>query len=190
MYCAVAPTLKWSTFPLTGLFPALVLRSVSYLRSREQLSHSFVAGEQVQVLLPKRYGEGSYTFVDPQLVESQIQAISLPAGNVVSLGTLIETGVYSIKSRNGEDLEMIDVNAPSTESIPVFLSDSELNAQLEVEIKNQNGIEILDPSKNLNESVARARIGTELWKLFIILALIFAGAEMIIAGRISRRTAE
>jgi hypothetical protein len=47
---------------------------------------------------------------------------------------------------------------------------------------------ILNPNNSIGDSVAKARIGTELWRFFLVLALIFACAEMILARRVSSKS--
>jgi hypothetical protein len=51
-------------------------------------------------------------------------------------------------------------------------------------------VSILDQSGRIGDSVAKARIGTELWRFFLILALIFAIAEMVLARRVSTKTVD
>jgi len=53
-------------------------------------------------------------------------------------------------------------------------------------VPDKGQIEVLEQTRNVAEEVTRARVGTELWKLFVILAILCALAEMVVAKTSAR----
>jgi hypothetical protein len=49
---------------------------------------------------------------------------------------------------------------------------------------------LLNKNESIANSVAKARIGTELWRFFLLLALICAIAEMIVAKLAGRKASQ
>lgn len=182
LYCAVPPTTAWSNFPLTGVFPVIVFRSIVYAASREQLGAEVVAGQSYTLALPKRHAAGgSFKVIDPARTESFRQAVQLPGGATLGLGILKQPGVFSIASSSGQTVATVAVNPPAGESTISVYDKDEFKKAIAQNVEEKTPIEVLDATQNVSQSVARARIGTELWKLFVILAIVCALAEMIVA---------
>ncbi len=182
LYCAVPPTITWSNFPFTGLYPTLVFRSVLYATMREALGTDVIAGNNGTIVLPKRYStNGTFKITDPSNTESLREAAILPSGAVLNLGTLNSTGVYSVLAPNGNVVSTISVNTPARESELTQFDKSAFLESLKAILQENTPIENIDNPRNVTQSVARARIGTELWKLFVILAVVCAIAEMFVA---------
>lgn len=187
LYSALPPTIDWSSFPLTGLFATVVNRAVSYLSAAEYTGSEVVVGSPVNVALPGRYsGGGNFTIVDPTGTESFRQATMLPSGAILSMEALRQPGVYVIKTADGRTVQTIGVNPPASESAIVQLSKSDLNDRLVEFVPDKGQVEVLEQTRNVADAVTRARIGTELWKLFVILAILCALAEMVIAKTSAR----
>jgi hypothetical protein len=127
---------------------------------------------------------------DPSGIESQVQGITVPGGLSVHIGRLFMPGVYSVQSKEKESLTAMTVNIPSDEGHLNYGSESELLTALQKRMNAPSMISILEQSGRIGDSVAKARIGTELWRFFLILALIFAITEMILARRVSTKTSE
>lgn len=185
LYCAVPPTSAWSNFPLTGLFPVIVFRGTSYLCSREQLGMDVKAGTKTTITLPSRFASSTnYTVTDPEGVQAERTAVKMPSGSVIDLGSLYQPGVYSIKTSvaggGGNVVATVSSNIPAEESRLDSYSPKELQSALKSDL-SATAIEVIDSPSKIAQGVARARTGTELWKLFLILALCFAIAEMIVA---------
>jgi hypothetical protein len=99
-------------------------------------------------------------------------------------------GVYAIKSKENESLTAMTVNIPGDEGHLKYGSESELLSVMKKRMNAPSMVNILDQSGRIGDSVAKARIGTELWRFFLILALIFAIAEMVLARRVSTNTVD
>ncbi len=182
IYCAVDPAGEWSNFPLTGLFPTLIYRSTLYLTTREALGTDYVSGDGVTLTLPKKYASGgNFKISDPAGTESFRQAANLPSGAALSLGNVEQNGVYAVLAPDGKPAAAFAVNPPASESILLNFKKDEFIGLLKARVGAKTHVEYIDEPQNVVQSVARARIGTELWKVFVILAVICALAEMLVA---------
>ncbi|MBI5324636.1 MAG: BatA domain-containing protein [Ignavibacteriae bacterium] len=182
LYCSVKPSTQWSNFPLTGLFPTMIYRSTFYLSGREGIGISSVVGNSVMLSLPKLFStSGNYKIIDPNVNEFYQQAAVLPNGTVLSLGNLNILGNYIVYSQQGKAVSIISVNPLPSESYLKPVSNDEIEKNIESQVSKNTHIRFIDDSRNIAQSVQRARTGTELWQLFVILAILCAIAEMIVA---------
>ena len=191
LYCAVPPSPEWSTFPFTGLMPTLIHRSLQYLSAKEMLTSEIISGDDAIALIPTKAMKNPAQIVkvsDPSGIESQVQGLTVPGGLSVHIGRLFLPGVYAVKNKEGESLTAMTVNIPSNEGHLNFASGDDLLSAMKKRMNVPAMANILNPNNSIGDSVAKARIGTELWRFFLILALIFACAEMILARRVSSKS--
>ncbi len=52
--CSTSPVLSWSDFPLKGIFPPLINKSVFYLASKNETEKNYLSGETIDINLGKR----------------------------------------------------------------------------------------------------------------------------------------
>jgi hypothetical protein len=189
LYCAVSPTLQASSFPLTGLFPVVVLRSIPYTRHREQSVKSVICGESAVMTLPQRLGDVSRVkIVDPLGGTTVRDLAMLPAGAVLDPGPLTVPGVTVIQStENTEnaDITAVAANAPSEESRTEYYAPADALRRLNSMLPADKPATVLESTSRFRDIVARSQTGTELWRLFVILAIVFALAEMVVARRVA-----
>jgi hypothetical protein len=193
LYCAIPPSPEWSTFPFTGLLPALIYRSLHYLSAKEMLTSEIISGDDGITMIPTKAMKNPAQIVkmiDPSGIESQVQGLTVPGGLSINMGRLFTPGVYAIKSKEQESLTAMTVNVPGNEGHLNYGSADEFSSALKNRMKAPSMLSILNQSDRIGESVAKAKIGTELWRFFLILAIVFAIAEMILARRVSTQTAE
>jgi hypothetical protein len=182
LYCAVPPSSDWSNFPFTGIFPTIVYRSVIYLSSREELGTETTAGTSITLSLPKRFAAGgNFKAYDAYNTEFFRQAALLPSGATLSLGVVNQLGVYQIFTAEDKPVTTVSVNFPASEGITSFLNKDELIQALKTRVSSKTVVEYIENPQNVVASVARARIGSELWQACLIAALLCAIAEMIVA---------
>ncbi len=187
LYCAVPPTTSWSNFPLTGIFPTIIFRSIPYLSAREQVGASYLCGRPLRYVLPKRYSAAGRVIVsDPSGVESTRDALVLSTGAMLNVGMQQQVGTTIVKSTDGQDLCSFSANVDASESQLSFFSPDQYRSELARRLDAGSLVEVLDIHAGISDGVARARNGTELWKLFVILAICCALAEMVVARRSSR----
>lgn len=174
-----APVLSWSDFPLKGLFVPLVNRSVLYLSSGKFNSDSKLAGNILQI-----NGSGinspSLRVVKPDGTEEIINLKDFETGKKsINYNNTEETGIYKFYS--GNELTGFGViNTNPDESITEYYTSQEVKTKIKELGYNGNIIEI-DAAGDVREEIRSARFGSELWRLFLIIALILAFIEMMLA---------
>jgi hypothetical protein len=181
LYCAVPPNLEWSNFPITGIFPTIIIRSVAYLGSHPELSYNFELGKNTQVIIQKKYATGgNFKIIDPNGNEFLRQAALLPSGVVLSFDDMNLPGVYTIYNSNNIVVALVSLNLQSSESDFAKFTNKELQEKLNQRFDNKAQINIISKTDEIAESIIRARTGTELWRFFILFALLLAVAEMLV----------
>ncbi|MFW5701874.1 MAG: hypothetical protein ACOCX7_02885, partial [Bacteroidota bacterium] len=191
IYCATPLSDEWSTLPLTGLYPTLLYRSIIYLTAREDYGVYTEAGQGVRLALPKRFaGGGSFRIVDPEGNEFFAQAAILPSGAVLTIDELDRPGVYVVHAPDGRLASIISVNPAASESILESPGEDEISGWTERYFKSLSGIEFITSADDIKSSIHRARTGTELWQLFVLLAILCAVAEMLVERNTKRELGE
>ncbi len=181
IYFAVSPTNEMSTFPLTGLFPAVLYRSIIYLSEGDDLGIEAEPGKALTITLPKKFSAGgNFTITDPLGNEFYKQAAILPGGAVLSFDELDKIGIYVVSNSAGKLTSIISVNPPPSESDLTFAARDEFESSLMDIFGKQAGIEFVDHIGRVPENIIRAKAGTELWQLFLLAALLCALAEMLV----------
>ena len=180
LYAAVTPDGNWSNLPLTGIFPTLIYRSILYLTSSEDLSVNLKVGEQLIYKIPNRFtSSATFTIKDPNDNKFILQPVKLPQGNVLSFENLNIPGVYTIFDEKNGYVAQIAVNFDQSESIFTEIDAGKLSELIEKRII-ETPITIIPNIQELSDGINRVRTGTELWQIFILLALICAFTEMIV----------
>ena len=91
---------------------------------------------------------------------------------------ITESGHYEV-IENGETIKDLAFNFNRKESDMNFMSVEDLQKQIDE--KNLKNVVIIDPAeKTLTNSLQEVNDGKKLWKLFLILALVFLAAEILI----------
>jgi hypothetical protein len=189
-YAAVPPSATWSNFPVTGVFVPIVFRAASYLTSRSAEASAAVVGQSVTLPISGKIPAGAaLTITDPANTQSLRQAVTMPSGAILSLETVRQPGVYAIsyKPSNGAGmgtiLSTLAVNTPASESQMIMFSADELSAALERFVANKDHVRVINDYRRASMDALRAGTGTELWRIFLLVALLAAIAEMLIARR-------
>jgi aerotolerance regulator-like protein len=184
---ASALDFQWTDFPIKGVFVPLMNRSVLYLASTEYKASGGIAGESFEVQLPASSASGQiYDVLTPGGESIRLVPRSLMTGKWFTIERPQQTGVYTI-SVDGKPAWKFPVNLDPAESDAEKITESDRDDFL-------TGIgiseyEVLDSNADILSAVAEIRYGVELWKYFIILALLCALAEMLIARDAKRRMA-
>ncbi len=170
-----------SNFALTGLFPVFLYRSVFYLTAKEYTGVSVNTGDVARVVLPKKFAEGGkLKIIDPNGRETFVSPALLPTSAILELSNLNIPGIYAIYTSDGRVVNIVTVNNNSSESAIKTLDNDEISKRIGNFVDNRTEIRLLQVD-DLSENFERARTGTELWQLFVFLALAAAIAEMIVA---------
>ena len=188
MYCAVPPSPAWSSFPFTGLMPTIIYRSAQYLSAKEVFTLEKTAGQEAIILIPTKSSASSiFTIKDPNGIESDMQAADLPGGMSLQFGKPEMTGVYGVFSKYKNPITSLIVNQSSKEGHLIYKNVQESMPALKKRLNYPESLIVLNKNASIANSVAKARIGTELWRFFILLALLCAITEMIVAKLAGRK---
>jgi hypothetical protein len=193
MLFASPPTLRWTDFPIKGMFAPLMHRTALYASARTREFRSFHVGESPTVRLAGRsVGIGKpIILVSPsgvqEILPHQTQPSPIGSAVTVQLPRLMEAGNYEVDS--GDDVATIvsvntfppesDLRKISRDDARVFVS------QFGIE---EDRVSFASAGDRLEAMVLQSRYGVELWKSFLIAALILAVVEMLL-GRESRKRA-
>jgi hypothetical protein len=186
---AVPPVLSWSDFPVKGLFAPLLYRSIMYTADRGDSTRSFYSGDMPAITLrqtPEVIKEGRVTLLHPDGTEeivpvSQNRAASAARQTVkLTPQRLIQPGIYEVRA--GQKLLMaFAVNIDPRESDTRTATSEQLTRWFGVEGVPPASVTVLHEGNEIQASVVQSRFGIELWRYCIVLALLLAIAEMMIA---------
>ena len=183
--CNTSPVLSWSDFPVKGIFPALINKSVFYLASKSGTQEKFFAGDAVDINIANKSisqinikrPAGTEEFINPDDV----------FGNYFTYRNTNATGIFKVFS-NEQLIDEIPVNHDPLESVTSSFSNEEFEDYL-AHVNFKGTYISIDKSENPVEVVLQARFGSELWKLFILAAIITALIEMLVARNIKKEIA-
>lgn len=180
IYFAVSQDLNWSNFALTGLFPALLNKSIIYLSSDKGNFNKSQDNEKVLINISKNKAlDNNFTIISPSGQESVLKANSLPSGSLLIIDDVSEIGSYSIKNSKGEFVAVFSLNHNPNESNSEYYTSEEVKDKLSNIMKNIR-IEVVEDYNDFDLNSLRASLGTELWQLFLILALLCGIAELFV----------
>jgi hypothetical protein len=179
------PEPGWSELPLRGLFVPLIYRSLFYLTSGDGAAlEAFVLGEDNTLRIPTADPTGllrlisadGFERVPEQTKQFQSVLLTLPE-DVEQPGTyeirvderLLRKVALNLSTRES-DLTLVDEGS----SVDIF----EQTFGVEPVVFSETG-----SADELVTQVAASRSGVEIWNVFMVLALIFLVAEMLVAMR-------
>jgi hypothetical protein len=179
-----APSVEWSNLPLKNIFAPLINRSVIYLASNFIQNESLTAGEKLWIDISKRK-TSRIKIILPNGSEEFINITNNKQNHLTYKKTNL-TGIYKFYS---EDvlLDIKAVNYNHAESYLKMYSDDEIR---KIFIKKKIKPIKISPNENLKKKISVARYGSELWNIFLIIALLLAFIEMFVAKSSKKDLAE
>ncbi|GAB4294038.1 MAG: BatA domain-containing protein [Ignavibacteriaceae bacterium] len=172
----VSPVDEWSNFHLKNIFAPIVTNTIFYLGTAIRENEAYKAGEEITVNLPP--SAMKYKLVYPDFREEFISPDELTGKNY-KLKNTFSTGNYKLFA-DDKLVKIISVNHDPSESVTERGSREDFEGYLE-QIGFRGKVFYPDPRGNPGEVIVQSRFGTELWRYFLLLALLIAGVEMIIA---------
>ena len=173
-----APVLSWSNFPLKGIFPPLMNKAVFYLSSKVKDINDYKTGDEIlvninNVLLPQIKVE------KPGRGEDVVNLDSLGIKNYMKFSKTGYPGIYKFYSGEKlQDYASVNFNAAGSELN--YLSNNEFEEYLK-EI-NFTGVHLnISPEENFSAAIYQSRFGSELWRYFVLAAMLVALIEMFIS---------
>lgn len=185
MQFAVSPVDSWGDFPLKPVFAPLIQKSILYLSAKVPDSGSILAGEPL--------------IINKNALLNHITA-ELPGGDKIIINDTLKENSSAVFGETGQagiykfygDGKLIDfssVNFDWKESVLERIQMTEFEAQMKKRMINSS-FKILDIKKDIKKEIENSRLGIELWKYFLIAALLLAAAEMYIARTSKNEFAE
>jgi hypothetical protein len=181
---ATAPDVRWSDLPVRGLFIPLLYRSIYYLSSGVAVQgEQLIAGRPSELRLTGVSDDEPLRLVGPNGEEFTPEQRSLFGAVLLQTDATLNTpGLYEVRA--GETLvRRIAFNLDNRESDLHVYAPEEAAEQL-AEATGAS-VRVLDTAGGNADDVVSAiqaeRTGVELWNVFLMLALLFLVAEMLVA---------
>ena len=176
---SVAANPQWSDFPYRGLFVPLLHRSVSFLAQGSSQQRDAMVGDEYTIRNRTRTAE-RWSVVSPTNVETVVQPNTAGTESIIRFNETNEPGVYKVKS-GATIVDQFAVNIHPDESKTAHVSEDDLTSMFERLGIPEQSLQRLEAAGEIQQQVLQARFGVELWKQFLIAALVLALAEMFVA---------
>ncbi len=173
-----SPVLSWSDFPIKSIFAPLMNKSVAYLSSKERDENIFLAGDEVNINL-KNTNVSQIKILKPDESDELINLNNNLRNDYLAYSNTNISGSYKFYSGNNQ-IEDISINTDPAESKTEYSDESEFENYLD-QIKFAGKYVSIDKESNITEKIMQARFGSELWRYFLLIAIILALIEMTIA---------
>jgi len=170
-----APSLEWSNFPIKGIFAPLLNKSIFYLSIENNSINNYVSGNEIKVKAGNN--QGLIEIIKPNKNSEFITQ----DGNskYINYNSADQTGFYTVRNKK-DTISVFSVNANPIESEEKYLT----NDQIKDYLDKINFIGKYIPIEKNEEAltvIQQARFGSELWKIFIIIALVLVLIEMLVS---------
>ena len=181
---AVAPSLEWSDLPTRGLFVPLLYRSVYYLSAGASTTGAqLVAGRPAEVRVAGVSPDASLRLVGPEETEIAPDQRTLFGATLLQVGSDVRVpGVYDV-STGDRLVQRLAVNVHPAESdlrtAPPDSAAAHLHSMLRTPVEVVRGT----GTDDVAETIHTREAGTEIWNVFLLLALVFLVSEMLV-GRL------
>jgi hypothetical protein len=181
-----APVLSSGDFPLKGIFAPLINKSVVYLSSNGTDKEEHLAGEPINIDVSARTLP-QIKVVRPDNSEELINLNEGSEGNVSKFLSYTSSNLAGkYKFFSGEKiLANISVNANPLESVAEYLNENDFEEYLQ-KINFKGSHLRVDTDENPVQMILQARFGSELWRYFLLAAIILALVEMTVARNINK----
>ena len=187
---AVAPTRAWSDLPVRGLFVPLLYRSVYYLSASTSVGgEQLVAGRPAELRVAGVAPTASLRLVGPGGLEVTPEQRSLFGATLLQVDASLTTpGLYDVRA-GSRRVQRVAVNVAPVES---NLQAASPNAAAQA-LREVTGASVQAVAEAENDQIGEVlrtrRAGTEIWNVFLVLALAFLAVEMILASQWTPETA-
>jgi len=194
MVFAVDAGAAWSDFPFKGIYAPLLHQMMLYLSARTAAPERYTTGTPLELALRASSSpEAIYLLRSPAGAEERLVPSGSASGGMIRLraSAPAETGFYHLMRQIGgreEELLIVPVNLPERESDLAPAPEDAVREFLARAGVAPERIRWITRPEDLEQSITEARFGVDLWKPFLVLALVLALAEMLV-GR-ERRSRE
>jgi uncharacterized membrane protein len=182
-----SPVTTWSDFPLKSIFAPLMNKTVFYLTSKNKSKTDYLAGEKINVNISGR-NLPQIRIEKPGNQEDLINLAENTGSDFLFYPETNFAGNYKFYS--GEKLlDNVSVNTHPAESKIDYLTEDEFDTYLQ-NIKFKGSHVRIGKEENPLQVILQARFGSELWRYFLIAALLLAFVEMTVARNVKKELVE
>jgi hypothetical protein len=176
---SVAANTEWSDLPLKGLFVPLVHRSVAYLTQELATDPSLFVGEERSIRIRNSIAP-VLTVTKPGEMEVLVNTQQRATDRNIRFSNTDLYGFYTVKVGN-LILDKFAVNIDPDES-NTTPSNEKLREKMLMHLGIANNvIHTVHQPQEVQRMILESRLGAELWKQFLIAALLIAVVEMFVA---------
>jgi hypothetical protein len=173
-----APVLSWSNLPLKGIFVPLMNKAVYYLAAKDNGNQEYLAGDEIEINLANNLSP-QIKIDRPDKTDDFLNLDKNLQNNYISYDKTKIVGNYKVFS-GSRIIDEIAVNTDPRESVTKYLSGTDFNDYLKkIDFKGKHIV--IAKNENPARVILQSRFGSELWKYFILIALLLAIVEMTIA---------
>jgi hypothetical protein len=182
---SVAANTEWSDLPLKGLFVPLMHRSLAYLVQEPITDLSLFVGDEKTIRIHASVAP-ALTVTKPEGMEILINTQPRTTDKSIRFSDTDLYGIYTVKAGNFI-IDKFAVNIDPDESNTTHSNEKRQEKMLMHLGIAGNVVHIVRQPQEVQRIITESRLGAELWKQFLIAALLIAVIEMIIA-RDSKRS--
>lgn len=177
---AVAPQMDYSDFPSRNIFPPITVRSILYLSSINSAKEAITGKEYFFDLSNYLINENDSLYIKEVDGSKRSSTIFLKNKNgIIDLKDFLNSNTNYMISYQENEIAEFPCNFDKRESIPDKLTEPEIRKIFETNFKVSPNI--IPPGKEFSTALLAIRTGRELWKYFLIAALIFLLTEFILS---------
>ncbi len=182
LYCSTGLDDEWGNYALSGLFPTLLYRGIVYLSNSETIQKAYCVDDQILVRLGNGIvNQDMVKVLDPDNFEAYYKNMHYGSDAIIELKNIDKCGSYAILDNANKVEALVSVNLNPNESNISSEGRREKVSTMNQWFTDNSKITYIEDSKDLTSEIVKERLGTELWKIFALLALLFAIAEMIVS---------
>ncbi len=182
---SVGANTRWSDLPLKGLFVPLIHRSIAYLSQEPTADPSLFAGEERMTRI-RNSTASLLTVTKPGGMEILVSGQPRGTDKSIRFYNTDLIGFYTVKASNVV-VDKFAVNIDPGESDTNPSGDKRRENMLTRLGIADNVVHIVRQQEETQSIITESRLGAELWKQFLIAALLIALVEMF-AARDSKRS--
>jgi len=185
--CNTSPVISWSSFPLKSIFVPLMNKGVLYLSAKDREIINYLAGDEI--LIPvSNISSPKIKILRPDSSEEYITVSDQNRSGVINYSNTNDAGNYKIFT-DEKQFAASTVNINTLESETKYADDSSVKEFFN-KINFKGALKNIPKDKNPVSLVLQSRYGSELWKYFLMAALLIALAEMFVARNTKKDIAE
>lgn len=186
VYVAVPPSSGWSDLPMRSIFVPIAVRSVLYVGASGEEYQEFTVGENVLIVLPFRNDlPEQVQIVRPDGADSYVPIRNYESGVTVGYDGATEPGIYKVLAA-GKEVARFAVNMDGREGDLRPMDEEILTDRIASKMEEPDNLAMISGNSDIGDMVLQSRIGLELWRYMLGLALLCAFLEMIV-GRAGQK---